>query len=72
MAKYRNKSIIIDIEQFFPDKKPWPKGVYVVETGNGPIDRLNVISRKYQISTLEGETEVLSGDFIIHEIYRPR
>ncbi len=27
MPKYRHKPIIVDAEQFFPEKKPWPKGV---------------------------------------------
>lgn len=24
--KYRKKPVIVEAEQFFPDKKPWPKG----------------------------------------------
>ncbi|KKK68734.1 hypothetical protein LCGC14_2941110, partial [marine sediment metagenome] len=28
MAKFRKKPIIIEAEQFWPDKQPWPKGVY--------------------------------------------
>lgn len=27
MPKFRKKPVIVDAEQFFVDKKPWPKGV---------------------------------------------
>lgn len=68
MAKYLRRTVIIDAEQFFPDKNPWPQGVYTLETGFGPLGKLTVINRRYYISTLAGEMEVLSGDFIITEV----
>lgn len=27
MAKYRKKPVVIEAEQFFADRKPWPEGV---------------------------------------------
>lgn len=45
MEKYRRKPTVIEAEQFFPDKQPWPEGVelhqdsgvdwYVVKTVHG-------------------------------------
>lgn len=27
MARYRKKPVVVEAEQFWPEKKPWPKGV---------------------------------------------
>jgi len=71
--KYRKKPIVIDAEQFFPDKKPWPKGVE-----NGPCycgglaqdgEQCEIHkprgARYYIIRTLEGQIRVTLGDWII-------
>lgn len=57
VARYRKKPIVVEAEQFFPDKQPWPKGVegYWVE-GNGYI---------VWIETLEGNMSVAPGDWIV-------
>jgi len=55
-VKYRKRPIIIEAEQFFPDQKPWPKGVWDISGGDycAPC-----------IGTLEGLLQVSPGDWII-------
>ena len=56
--QYRKKPVVIDAEQFMPEIKPWPEGVY--ETPTSPTG--------YGIGTLENTTvghEVTPGDWII-------
>lgn len=38
MSKFRKKPIVIEALQFFPDQKPWPKGVreYTRQTCSDP------------------------------------
>ena len=60
MARYRKKPIIVEAEQFWPDKKPWPDSVKLYPTGSHTFDR-----RHYYIKTLEGVYEVTPGDWII-------
>ena len=56
--KFRKKPIVIDAEQFWPDKEPWPEGVRpFVGTGEAPL--------QYFIETLEGPYQVTPGDWII-------
>lgn len=57
MAKYRKKPIIVEAEQFYPGKQPWPDGVEGrwVE-GEGYIA---------WIKTLEGSLAVGPGDWVI-------
>lgn len=58
MAKYRKKPVVIDAEQFHPETKPWPKGVF--EDSSSPTG--------YGIHTLEHTAikhEVTPGDWII-------
>jgi hypothetical protein len=67
--KFRKKPIVIEAEQFFPEKKPWPAGV-----GEGPsVDDLpnppwmppRPYRRTFFINTLEGPFVVTPGDWII-------
>jgi len=53
MAKFRKKPVVVEAEQFFPDKKPWPEGVERHSDGF------------YYINTLEGAHLVVPGDWII-------
>lgn len=55
MPKFRKKPIVINAEQFFPDKKPWPEGVMVGPSSQGT----------WCVSTLEGVHVVTPGDWII-------
>jgi hypothetical protein len=59
--KFRKKPVVIDAEQFFPDKKPWPAGVNLrslVINGYTQPD-------EYFIETLEGNHIVTPRDWII-------
>jgi len=50
---------VIEANQFFPNKRPWPDGVYG-RTG-GSLDAF-----EYMINTLEGDRHIVSsGDWII-------
>lgn len=67
MANYRKRPAIVQAEQFWPEKEPWPAGVE-----RGPDDILTG-GRTYWIGTLEGPFVVAPGDWIImgtaHERY---
>ncbi len=56
MPKFRKKPCVVEAEQFWPDKKPWPKGV---------------TSAKYEghyVTTIHRQkTRVVCGDWIISE-----
>jgi hypothetical protein len=53
--KYRCRHTIIEAEQFFHNKTPWPKGI----TPNGnPF--------MYNLETLSGVLNVVDGDYIIY------
>ncbi len=59
MAKFRKKPIIIEAEQFWPDKQPWPKGVY------STVIKHTVI---HYVITIHGQqTNIIAGDWIISE-----
>lgn len=55
MTKFRKKPIVIDAEQFWPDKVPWPEGVRRDKFTEGG----------FYIGTLEGHHQVTAGDWII-------
>lgn len=56
--RYRKKPVVIDAEQFFPDKVPWPTGVVICDPGSPSTST-------YWIETLEGGHVVTPGDWII-------
>lgn len=61
--KFRKRPIIIEAEQFFMDKLPWPDGVveqpsYWEKTGEGKW-------RRFRIRTLEGWIKISDGDWVI-------
>ncbi len=60
MAKYRKKPVIVDAEQFFVDKKPWPKGVKVGATYTSNPDY-------YVVTIHKQDTVIVDGDWIIEE-----
>lgn len=58
MAKFRKKPIVIEAEQFFPEVKPFPRGVVMGQV-------IDDIPPCFYIPTLEGVMEVEAGDWII-------
>jgi hypothetical protein len=52
--KYRCRHTIIEAEQFFHNKTPWPKGI--TPNGNPFI---------YNLETLSGTLNVVDGDYIV-------
>lgn len=65
MGRYRKKPLVVEAEQFWPERKPWPEGVKkaVFFTSPGGIELVG-----YQVETLEGVFRVFPGDWIITEI----
>lgn len=66
--KFKKKPIIVDAEQFWPDKKPWPIGVSAVPYHIPRKARYlygGGVSTDFFIDTLEGKHEVTPGDWII-------
>ena len=61
MPKFRNKPVVIEAEQFDPEREPWPDGVYRVG-GSLPDDNPDLW---WRIDTLEGTHRVKPGDWII-------
>ena len=68
MPKYRKKPIVVEAEQFWPDKKPWPACVH----GWGQQEGAHKVSYNElcyaevaHVHTLEGPLNVSSGDWII-------
>ena len=59
MPKFRKKPVVIEAEQFVPDRMPWPDGVRYI----GRDTKYN--SPHYWINTLEGGHMVNPGDWII-------
>lgn len=51
-VKFRKKPVVIEAEQFFPEKVPWPEGVFRSTSG-------------FIIGSLEGVHNVSPGDWII-------
>lgn len=62
MAKFRKKPVVIEAEQFFPDKHPWPDGV--IHSGL-TLDGVGGAKHNWEIMTLEGPFVVTPGDWII-------
>lgn len=54
MTKFRKKPVVIEAEQFFANRKPWPKRVF---------EYLGAFN--HWIYTLEGSMSVSNGDWII-------
>lgn len=66
MGKYRKKPVVIEAEQFFRDKKPWPDGVVAAKLQhNVPRDSNYWPEGSPIIKTLEGPHLVSDGDWII-------
>ena len=53
MSKYRKKPIVVEAVQFFPELTPWPNGVR------------GAAGYSAWIETLEGDMDVVRGDWII-------
>ena len=66
MTKFRKKPVVVDAEQFFPDRKPHPEGVqeYVKSSCEDVLGDINTWFG-WRIDTLEGPHEVTPGDWII-------
>jgi len=57
--KFRKKPVVIEAEQFFPNRRPWPDGIYARTEAD--LDAF-----EYMIDTLEGDRHIVSpGDWII-------
>jgi hypothetical protein len=64
-VKFRKKPIVIEAEQFFREKLPWPNGVKG-EDYFCPMLRYPLIGNSTSwITTLEGDLDVSEGDWII-------
>lgn len=57
--KYRKKPVIIEAEQFFKNKQPWPEG-----TCEAPCP-CGCDADTFWIKTLEGHGHIDNGDWII-------
>ena len=62
MARYRKKAIVVEAERFFPNEKPWPKGVYKI---GGVLPGEETSDLFCRIDTLEGPVKVSAGDWIV-------
>ena len=61
--KFRKKPVVIEAEQFDPNKQPWPAGV-TRDSRDGHVMDFSV--SPYYIDTLEGRAlNVKPGDWII-------
>lgn len=62
MTAYRKKPVVIEAEQFFAARPPYPAGVLydMMECEDG-IER----PKRFRIETLEGTHTVSDGDFVI-------
>lgn len=56
MSKWRKRPVVVDAEQFRPERKPWPEGV---------LEKSGWSFGDYYINTLEGPYNVNPGDWII-------
>lgn len=59
--RFQKKPIVIEAEQFFPHKEPWPDGIERIgRHESDPTSRTG-----FRINTLEGWFVVTPGDWII-------
>jgi hypothetical protein len=72
--KYRKKPVIVEAEQFFIDKKPWPKGVSEIavpneeEVTNFGFATAAFTGVEHGVTTIHGQwTKVVDGDWILPE-----
>lgn len=65
MPKFRKKPVIIDAEQFFPDRTPWPAGVIEGEITLYSNAAPPVTEMRHIVRTLEGDHICSPGDWII-------
>ena len=67
--KYRKKPVVIEAEQFFPDKHPWPEGVERFEEKSvEAVTGDKSTWYGWRIATLEGPAYVTPGDWIITDV----
>lgn len=64
MSRYRKKPVVVDAEPFFPDRRPWPRGVFSREATAADFGKGQKYTA-YFIETLEGAMKVTPGDWII-------
>lgn len=74
MKQYRKKPVILKAEQFFADKKPWPKGVSArAVPKEGEVTGFGFACAaftgvEYGVTTIHGQwTKVVDGDWILPE-----
>jgi hypothetical protein len=62
MSHFRKRPVVIEAEQFFANRHPYPAGVLfdMMECADG-LDR----PKRHRVETLEGEMAVSDGDWII-------
>lgn len=63
--KYRKRPVVIDAEQFFPDRHPWPEGVLGIDPDHPAPIVADHEATAWGIQTLEGWHLVSSGDWIV-------
>ena len=64
--KFRKKPVVIEAEQFFTDKKPWPEGVTPAKLQHNKVgDENHWPAGSPVIQTLEGPLFCSDGDWII-------
>lgn len=61
MPKFRKKPVVIEAEQFFADREPWPEGIKCGTREMSGADPEHI----HLIETLEGPLIVSEGDWII-------
>ena len=62
-TKYQKKPLVIEAEQFWPDKKPWPVGVVKLTQPNRPF---------YTVETIHGPVEIEPGCMLPEYYYAKR
>lgn len=65
MAKFRKKPVVIEAEQFWPDKTPYPAGVEVFVAGPFALNKKPGEFDFAIIKTLAGTMQVSPGDWAI-------
>jgi hypothetical protein len=64
-VRFRKKPLVVEAEQFWPEKKPWPKGVQASRLPGAAERYPTAEGADYFIKTLEGDHIVTPGDWII-------